>query len=54
MEKIIVVDIISRGKDFKVVKLEDNFLNTMVYPIGEIIKRTLNKNRKWELKKCGQ
>jgi hypothetical protein len=48
MEKIIVVDIISRGKDFKVVKLEDNFLNTMVYPIIDIIDRTIKKNKKWK------
>lgn len=54
MCEVIVNEIQSRGKDFKVIKLEDNFLNTMVYPIGEIIKRTINKNRKWKLKKCGR
>jgi hypothetical protein len=48
MEKIIVDEVIPRGKDFKVLKLEDNFLNTVVYPIIDIIDRTIKKNKKWK------
>jgi hypothetical protein len=47
MEKIIVDEIIPRDEnDFKVVKLNSDFMDSILYPIDEVIEETLKMNIK--------